>query len=162
VSEPTELANYRLYLDHFRATLERKCADLTPEQLAARSVPPSPMSLLGLLRHVARVEHFWFQMVLRGHDEPEPFEDGDGGFADVEPTEAAVRVARTLWQREVERADEWLGTQSDATLAEEVTLRGGTQFASKRDILVHMIEEYARHSGHADLLRECIDGRTGQ
>lgn len=158
-----ELANYREYLDHYRQTLLRKCEGLTPEQLATRSVPPSRLSLLGMLRHMARVEHFWFQRALVEARGPRLHEDdGDAGFAAVVPTEAAVAEARAAWQEQVDIADAWLDQQSDKTMAREVTFRGGTETASARDILVHMIEEYARHCGHADLLRECIDGVTGE
>lgn len=161
-----ELANYRDYLGEYRAALARKCDDLSPAELARRSVPPSNLSLLGLLRHMARVEHFWFQMALQGRPGPRlHHDDGDAGFAGI--TEAAadqddVDEALAGWQEQMSLADEWLDRQTDADLASEVTFRDGTETASVRDILVHMIEEYARHCGHADLLRECIDGRTGE
>src|SRR5689334_20018111 len=152
-----ELANYRDYLGHYRDTLERKCADLSPEQLARRSVPPSSMSLLGLVRHLARVEHFWFQRALVEVEAERIYDDGDAGFAVVEPTQEAVDEAWAAWREQVALADAWLDQQSDDTLGNEVTFRNGTETGSQRDILVHMIEEYARHCGHADLLRECID-----
>ncbi|GAA1520392.1 DinB family protein [Nocardioides humi] len=157
-----ELANLRDYLTHYRATLERKCAGLTPEQLATRSVPPSTLSLLGMVRHLARVEHFWFQRALVEVDAPRIYDDGDAGFAEVEPTEAAVAGAWTAWREQVALADAWLDRRTDDGLGQVVTFRQGTETASVRDILVHMIEEYARHCGHADLLRECIDGVTGE
>lgn len=161
-----ELANYRDYLGEYRAALGRKCDDLSPAELARRSVPPSTLSLLGLLRHMARVEHFWFQMVLQGRPGPRlHHDDGDAGFAGI--TEAAatqrdVDAALVAWREQIALADEWLESQSDDDMATEVTFRDGTETASARDILVHMVEEYARHCGHADLLRECIDGRTGE
>jgi uncharacterized damage-inducible protein DinB len=157
-----ELATYQEYLTHYRLTLDLKCQDLAPRQLAQRSVPPSNLSLLGLVRHMARVEHFWFQLVLRGGTGERMFDDGDAGFADVQPTDVAVTEAFDAWRAQVALADEWLADQADDALGEEVTFRDGTETSSRRDILVHMIEEYARHCGHADLLRECIDGRTGQ
>lgn len=161
-----ELANYRDYLGEYRATLGRKCDDLSPAELARRAVPPSNLSLLGLLRHMARVEHFWFQMALQGRPGPRLHDDdGDAGFAGITETAASqgdVDAALASWQEQVSLADEWLDGQTDADLAIEVTFRDGTETASVRDILVHMIEEYARHCGHADLLRECIDGRTGE
>jgi uncharacterized damage-inducible protein DinB len=161
VTTKGELANYRDYLAHYRSTLERQCADLTPEQLAERAVPPSNLSLLGMLRHMARVEHFWFQIVLRDGAGERMYDDGDAGFADVQPTESAVAEAVDAWRAQVALADEWLDEADDDVMDEERTFRKGTETSSVRDILVHMIEEYARHCGHADLIREVIDGRTG-
>ena len=158
-SPVSELDNIREYLTNYRLTLGMKCDDLTPEQLAARSVPPSTMSLLGLIRHMTGVEHHWFRRVLQGHlDEPRQYRsdtDFDGAVADP----AVVEEAFTAWRAEIAAADRWLETVAD--LGEFVTLDNGEQVVV-RDILIHMIEEYARHCGHADLLRECIDGRTGQ
>lgn len=163
VSPDGELATVREYLSNYRLTLGMKCADLSPEQLAARSVPPSAMSLLGLIRHMARVEHNWFHRTLQGHlDTPrlywsaeEPDLDFDGAVADP----AVVDDAFAVWRDQIAAADRWLDTVDD--LGAMVRMAGGDQ-ASIRDILIHMVEEYARHCGHADLLRECIDGRTGQ
>ena len=146
----------------YRLTLGMKCEGLAPEQLATRSVPPSTLSLLGLVRHLARVEHHWFYRVLRGHsDIPRLYwteEDRDLDFNAALPDPAVVDDAFTTWRQQVADADAWLdeGPDLDAIV---VTPRG--EEASVRDILIHMIEEYARHCGHADLLRECIDGRTG-
>ena len=158
-----ELATIREYLSNYRHTLAMKCEDLSPEQLAARSVPPSTLSLLGLIRHMARVEHNWFQRVLLGHsDEPRPFDspenndiDFDGAVADP----AIVDEAFTVWRAQIAAADRWLDEPTELGAVVHLP-RGGE--ASVRDILIHMVEEYARHCGHADLLRECIDGRTGQ
>jgi uncharacterized damage-inducible protein DinB len=157
-----ELANYRDYLSHYRDTLVRKCDGLTPEQMATRSVPPSSMSLLGLVRHLARVEHFWFGRALVEVDGPRLHDDGDAGFADLAATEDAVASAWASWREQVALADRWLDGFADADLGRVVTFRAGSESASVRDILVHMIEEYARHCGHADLLRECLDGTTGE
>lgn len=159
-----ELATYREYLTNYRTTLRLKCDDLTPEQLATRSVPPSTMSLLGLVRHLAAVEHSWFQRVLQGSSEPRVYrtaEDRDHDFNAAVGTQECVDDAFATWAAQVAEADRWLDTQSDATMADEVPFDDG-ETATVRDILVHMVEEYARHCGHADLLRECIDGRTGQ
>jgi len=158
-----ELATLREYLSNYRLTLGLKCADLSPEQLARRSVPPSTMSLLGLIRHMARVEHNWFQRSLQGHREvprlywsPDNNDlDFDGAVADP----ALVEDAFDAWQAQIAAADQWLDGLTDLD-ADVLTPRG--EKTSVRDILVHMVEEYARHCGHADLLRECIDGRTGQ
>ncbi len=151
------------YLRHYRLTIEMKCEGLTPAQLATRSVPPSTMSLLGMVRHLARVEHNWFTRVLGGEGHLDRIywspEDDDLDFNAVEATQECVDDAWGSWRREVAVADAYLDTEHD--LAEHVPLpRGGT--AAVRDVLVHMVEEYARHAGHVDLLRECIDGRTGQ
>jgi uncharacterized damage-inducible protein DinB len=149
------------YLRHYRLTLELKCEGLDAEQLARRSVPPSTMSLLGLVRHLARVEHHWFQRVLQGYDVPrlyrtqaQPDLDFDGAVADPD----VVAEAWATWRREVAAADQWLarGTSWDALVGT------GADEGEVRDVMVHMVEEYARHLGHADLLRECVDGRTGQ
>lgn len=165
-AEPAgELATYREYLRNYRLTLELKCRDLTPEQLAARSVPPSTLSLLGLVRHMAYVEHTWFQRALQSRlGEPRPFTGpgSDVDFAEAIGTSECAEDAFAEWKRQIARAEEWLATQGDATMATEVAYNSDGQTASVRDILVHMIEEYARHCGHADLLRECLDGRTGQ
>jgi uncharacterized damage-inducible protein DinB len=160
-----ELANYRDYLDHYRSTLERTCSALTPEQLATRSVPPSTMSLLGLVRHLAFVEHAWFQRALQGNlDEPRPFKDPadhDLDFNGAVGTQECVDEAFAEWRRQVARADEWLDAQDDTGMARVVVYNSDGETTPVRDVLVHMVEEYARHCGHADLLRECIDGVTG-
>lgn len=158
-----ELPTIREYLSNYRLTLGMKCDDLSPEQLASRSVPPSTMSLLGLIRHMAAVENNWFHRNLQGHrDAPRLYWsaderdlDFDGAVADP----AVVAEAFTVWREQIAAADQWLDSLTD--LGAVVDMVNGDQ-ASVRDILIHMIEEYARHCGHADLLRECIDGRTGQ
>jgi uncharacterized damage-inducible protein DinB len=159
-----ELATIREYLSNYRLTLGMKCEGLTPEQLATRSVPPSTLSLLGLIRHMARVEHNWFQRSLQSHrDVPRLFwspDDHDLDFNAVVADPALVEEAFTAWKAQIAAADAWLDGLTD--LSAMVLLPRGEEEASVRDILIHMIEEYARHCGHADLLRECIDGRTGQ
>ncbi|QDP95195.1 DinB family protein [Microlunatus elymi] len=160
-----ELATYRDYLRQYRLTLELKCQDLTPEQLATASVPPSNLSLLGLVRHMAAVEDGWFVRVLQGQwDRPRMYRsesDHDLDFNGAAGTEECRDDAFATWHRVITNAETWLGTRSDDSLGERVRLPDGGESASVRDILVHLIEEYARHCGHADLLRECIDGRTG-
>ena len=148
------------YLDHYRTTLEMKCDGLDAGQLARRSVPPSTLSLLGLVRHLAKVEHSWFRRVLEGQDLPRLFwseEDRDLDFNGAVADDHVVAEAWEAWWREVVHARKvYEGLDLDAT----VEVHG--EPAEVRDIIVHMVEEYARHVGHADLLRECIDGRTGQ
>jgi uncharacterized damage-inducible protein DinB len=158
-----ELPTIRGYLTHYRLTLGMKCDGLSPEQLATRSVPPSTMSLLGLIRHMARVEHNWFVRSLRGRPEvPRRYwsaDDDDLDFNGAVGDAATVEDAFTSWRAQIADADAWLDELTDLD-AMARTARG--EPASVRDILIHMVEEYARHCGHADLLRECIDGRTGQ
>ena len=158
-----ELATIREYLSNYRLTLGMKCDDLSPEQLAARSVPPSTMSLLGLIRHMAAVENNWFHRVLQGHlDAPRLYWSADRRDLDFDgavPDPGVIDDAFTVWREQIAAADQWLDSVTD--LDPVVSLGGGKQ-ASVRDILIHMVEEYARHCGHADLLRECIDGRTGR
>jgi uncharacterized damage-inducible protein DinB len=146
------------YLEHYRGTLALKCDGLTAEQLATRSVPPSNISLLGLVRHMARVEQSWFRRVIEDDMElPRLFQEEDGGFDLPEVDDELVRASRELWQSEVAHAREVLD-RTDLDLV--VDVHG--EPTEVRDIVVHMVEEYARHCGHADLVRECLDGRTGQ
>lgn len=159
-----ELATYREYLGNYRLTVEMKCEGLDAEQLARRSVPPSTMSLLGLVRHLAQVENHWFQRVLQGRaQQPRLYKreadrdfDFNGAVADPDMVEDAFAT----WKAEIAKANEWFDGVKDADLGTEVPL--GDDTVATRDVLVHMIEEYARHCGHADLLRERIDGRVGQ
>ena len=161
-----EVATYAEYLRNYRLTLEMKCADLTPEQLATRSVPPSTMSLLGLVRHCSNMEYAWFQRTLQGRGDHRAYVAEDGHVRDLDfdgavGTQECVEEAFATRKEIVADAEAWLATQADADMATTYAL-GDHDSASARDILVHVIEEYARHCGHADLLRECIDGRTGQ
>ncbi|MBA2641237.1 MAG: DinB family protein [Nocardioidaceae bacterium] len=149
------------YLQHYRLTLQMKCEELDAAQLAQRSVPPSTMSLLGLVRHLAQVEHHWFQRVLQGHDVPRLYRsetDCDHDFNGAVADPAVVEEAWSTWRREVAAADAWLA----GDVAMDAMVPFADDITPVRDIVVHMIEEYARHVGHADLLRERIDGRTGQ
>jgi uncharacterized damage-inducible protein DinB len=159
-----EKATYAEYLTNYRLTIRLKCEDLDAEQLARRSVPPSTLSLLGLVRHLAQVENHWFQRVLQGRtDGPRLYksrDDRDFDFNGAVPDPEVVSEAFDVWTREIAEADEWLVAFDEADLGRQVEHHGDT--VSVRDVLVHVIEEYARHAGHADLLRECIDGRTGQ
>jgi uncharacterized damage-inducible protein DinB len=159
-----ELATIREYLRNYRLTLGLKCDGLSPEQLATRSVPPSTMSLLGLIRHMARVEHNWFQRSLQGRRELDRLywsaEDNDLDFNGAVGDPAVVEDAFTSWQAEIAAAEAWLDQLTD--LDALVRTPRDDEDVSIRDVLIHMVEEYARHCGHADLLRECIDGRTGQ
>ncbi|MGD0704243.1 MAG: DinB family protein [Trebonia sp.] len=157
-----ERANLLDYLRGYRLTMEMKCAGLDAEQLARRSVPPSTMSLLGLIRHMADVERNWFRRVMAGADAPPLYWSDDVPDADWNGAVADPEVAARAWQDwrdEVAFAEGWVAAADD--LGIRGTMRDGKGVAL-RDVLVHMIEEYARHCGHADLLRERIDGRVGQ
>jgi uncharacterized damage-inducible protein DinB len=150
------------YLRAYRITLEMKCSGLDADQLARRSVPPSTMSLLGLLRHMADVERYWFRRVMAGTDVPWRFtteanrdEDWDGATADP----AVVAEAWHAWREEVAYAEALVEGCDD--LSQAGRMRDGKPI-QLREVLLHMLEEYARHCGHADLLRERIDGRVGQ
>jgi hypothetical protein len=146
-------------LDYHRATLLAKCAGLTAGQLKRRAVPPSNLSLLGLVRHLADVERGWFRQCAAGEDVPdlywteaEPGADFDGiGGAD-----AGADLG--IYRREIAAAREAV---SGKGLDDVVPFRWGGADRDIRWIYLHMIEEYARHNGHADLIRECIDGVTG-
>ena len=155
VSPDGELATLRDYLRDYRLTLRMKCDGLDPEQLARRSVPPSTMSLLGLVRHLAEVERDWRNWIGSGDPEPKLYGAGadfdravaeqaavDGGFADLAREQAATDAALAMHPDPGERV--------------------GKDGIAVRELWVHRIEEYARHCGHADLLRERIDGRVGQ
>jgi uncharacterized damage-inducible protein DinB len=161
-----ELTNIRDYLTNYRLTLGMKCDDLSPDQLAARSVPPSTLSLLGLIRHMAQVEHGWFVRVLQSQpDATRPFwsdDDHDWDFNGAVADSAAITEAFAEWKAQIAAADAWLSTLTDQTDLGTMATTSRGEPISYRDVLVHMVEEYARHCGHADLLRECIDGRTGQ
>jgi uncharacterized damage-inducible protein DinB len=156
-----ERATLLEYLRHYRLTFELKCDGLSAEQLAQRSVPPSTMSLLGLLRHLAKVEHTWFRRVMEGEDVARLYwtdADRDLDFNGAIPDREVVEDAWRSWRREVEHGEGYVA--ATRTLDVEGTHPDGP--IALREVLVHLIEEYARHVGHADLLRQCIDGRTGQ
>lgn len=158
-----ERATLTDYLTAYRQTLQLKCEGLDAEQLARRSVPPSNMSLLGLVRHMAEVERHWFRQVLSGEDAPRRYrtpEDRDVDFNQATADPAVVDEAWAAWRDEVEYAERCVESFED--LGTTVPLADEGVEIAVRDVLVHMIEEYARHCGHADLLRERIDGRVGQ
>jgi uncharacterized damage-inducible protein DinB len=146
------------WLDWHRGTLLTKCAGLTGEQLAERSVPPSTLSLLGLVRHMVDVERTWFRKRLLGQQLENLYftaENLDGDLHDTDPAQAEAVFAAFVNECDLVRK-EIAGASLEDTF---VTERHGER--SLRWIYLHMIEEYARHNGHADLLRERIDGRTG-
>ena len=144
------------FLDWQRATLLHKCAGLTGEQLAGHTVPPSGLSLLGLIRHMTKVERIWFRQRFAGEPVDNPFGgDQAADFERLDLARAAADYARLT--EEFRLAD---AAVANASLDDTFTHNG--EVMSLRWIYLHMIEEYARHLGHADLLREQIDGATGE
>lgn len=147
------------YLDYYRATVELKCRDVSPEQAGTRSMPPSTLSLHGLVRHLAGVERWWFQQNFERRDVPFLFFTADNPDLDFEPpADADFSADLETWREECAVSREIVGAHDlDDTARpldwhEEVDLRW---------LVLRMITEYAQHCGHLDLLREGIDGRTG-
>jgi len=146
------------WLEFHRDTLAVKCEGLSEGQLRERAVPPSSLSLLGLVRHMAEGEHQWFTVVLGGQQAPYPYYTDDNPDADFDDVDGAdVAEAFATWRSECAGARERV---ADAPSLDVTGAQDGKEF-SLRWIMVHMIEEYARHNGHADLLRQRIDGVTG-
>ncbi|PSM42536.1 hypothetical protein C6Y14_15115 [Streptomyces dioscori] len=158
-----ERAMLEAWLDFHRATLTLKCADLEDDQLRLAAAAPSSMTLLGLVQHLAEVERNWFRRVFAGEDVPPVFGQGNhDGFA-LEPDRGLAEVT-AVWQAEIARGRELIAhaaLDDSGRLSAQDAEHVGHQGVSLRWILVHMIEEYARHNGHADLIREGIDGVTG-
>jgi len=151
------------WLEFHRETLAAKCEGLTTEQLRERSVPPSSLSLLGLVRHMAEVERGWFRNVLDGQGLPGRYyteDNPDGEFDDVDTADPDEAFAS--WRVECAIARDLIAKAVSLEVTGSRIREGKEQVYSLRWILVHMIEEYARHNGHADLLRERIDGATGE
>ncbi|MGW3183447.1 DinB family protein [Kitasatospora sp. NPDC001119] len=149
----------RGFLDFHRATLALKCEGLTDEQLRLRSSPPSTLSLLGLVRHMAEVERVWFRRVIDGEDLPLVWsEDGDYQAA-YDPAGATRAEAFAAWQAEVEHSRR-IELAADSLDVTGYQSRWDAE-VSLRLVMLHLIHEYARHNGHADFLREAIDGTVG-
>jgi hypothetical protein len=146
------------FLDWHRTTLAQKCAGVPPERLREKAVPPSTLSLHGLVRHLAGAEQWWFRIQFAGEDVPMLFYSDDDPDQDFEFPAGDFATDLALWQAECALSREIVaGASLDDT---------GVQFStgepvSLRRIMLHMVAEYARHNGHADLLRERIDGATG-
>jgi hypothetical protein len=157
----TERAALEQWLDYQRATLLMKCTGLTAQQLKQRSVPPSRLSLLGLVRHMTEVERWWFRMHAAQEDGLKfPYDPDSVGldFEDLDDADAAGNL--DAFTEECAVCDDAVRARS---LDDVVPSRGDHPERTRdlRWIYVHMIEEYARHNGHADLIREAIDGATG-
>jgi len=149
------------WLDYQRATLLTKCAGLTGEQLAERAVSPSSMSLLGLVRHLTEVERWWFRRHAGGESLGDVYcteERPDADFDDARAGDAPADLDRFTEEVAAARA-----AADGKALDDIVPSRGHRKDVTMniRWIYLHMIEEYARHNGHADLLRERVDGATG-
>ncbi|MFF7140765.1 DinB family protein [Streptomyces nodosus] len=149
----------RAFLDYHRATLAMKCEGLTDEELRQRSMPPSTLSLLGLVRHMAEVERAWFRRVFEDNDAPMVWSDKIDFQAAYDASGSTRQEAFTAWEAEVadsrriERESESLDRSGhQPRWREEVSLRM---------VMVHVLLEYGRHNGHADLLREGVDGTVG-
>jgi hypothetical protein len=161
-TDPPEVAGEResleSWLEYHRATLLSKCQGLTGDQLTERAVAPSSLSLLGLVRHMADVERSWFRRRFGGQSELAPlfwsdeFPDGEFDLAEAAGAEADFATFATECA---------LARQATAGRSLDETFTGRTEI-DLRWVYVHMIEEYARHNGHADILREQIDGMTGE
>jgi hypothetical protein len=164
-AEPAPVGDERTiltgFLNYQRQTLLLKCAGLTPEQLLTRAVPPSSLCLLGLVRHLTEVEFGWLHVRFAGAEDIEIYGPDDADLAVTEADEESVAQAFTRYAEHVARSNAILaGAELDA-LTVQAHPRTGERF-SLRWILAHLIEEYARHNGHADLLREAIDGVVGE
>jgi len=154
-----ERTTLRTFLDYHRATLAMKCEGLSTEELRRQSMPPSTLSLLGLVRHMAEVERAWFRRVINGEDIPLVWSE-DWDFQVAYDAGTATRSeAFDAWQAEVAHA------RRIEEEAESLDVRGYQakwgEDVSLRLVMLHLIHEYARHNGHADLLREGIDGTVG-
>jgi len=150
-----------MFLEYQRDTLLLKCAGLSPEQLLARSVPPSTLCLLGLVRHLTEVEFGWLQVRFVGVEDVEIYGPGD---ADLEVTDADERSVAEAFARHAEHvrlSNAIIAGAELGALTAQPHPRTGERF-SLRWILTHLIQEYARHNGQADLLRQAIDGSVGE
>ena len=157
--EADERATLTAFLDFQRATLAVKSDGLTDDQLRERAIPPSSLSLLGLVRHMAEVERNWFRPVLGGEPMATIFAPGmdfEASFRDV--ATADVAEAFRVWRAECDHSRALVAA---APSFDTRGFRGGAWFGL-RWVMTHMIEEYARHNGHADLLRERLDGSRGE
>ncbi|MGW4485222.1 DinB family protein [Amycolatopsis sp. NPDC004368] len=149
----------RSFLDFHRATLAMKCDGLTDEQLRRQSMPPSTLSLLGLVRHLAEVERAWFRRVINAEDVPLVW-SADGDYqAAYDATEGTRAEAFAAWEAEVEHSRR-IEAAAESLDVVGHSARWGEE-VSLRMVMLHLIHEYARHNGHADFLREGVDGVVG-
>src|SRR5580658_6597257 len=147
------------YLDWYRQTFELKCSGVAPERLSEKGVPPSTLSLHGLLRHMAGVERWWFRQQFAGEDLPLLYYSDDNPNEDFDVLDGDPDEAMMVWKHECAHSRDIVAAAD--SLDETGTELPSGEPISLRRILVAMIGEYAQHVGHADLLRERIDGATG-
>jgi uncharacterized damage-inducible protein DinB len=149
----------RAFLDYHRSTLVMKCAGLTDEELRQRSMPPSTLSLLGLVRHMAEVERAWFCRAFEDNDAPMVWSDEVDFQAAYDASGSSRDEAFAAWEAEVENS------RRIERAAESLDLAGYQprwgEAVSLRMVMLHVLLEYGRHNGHADFLREGIDGAVG-
>ncbi|MEU0086532.1 DinB family protein [Streptomyces sp. NPDC006274] len=155
-----ERETLRAFLDYHRATLALKCEGLGDDDLRRRSMPPSTLTLLGLVRHMAEVERTWFRMVINGEDLPLVWSDERDYQAAYDASGAGRAEAFEAWEREVDHARR-IEQTAESLEVTGVRPHSGGERVSLRLVMLHLIHEYARHNGHADFLREGIDGTTG-
>ncbi len=144
-----------------RQTMELKCEGLDTADLARRAVPPSTMSLLGIVRHLAEVERRWLRRWMAGQDAAPHFyssSDPEGDFEGATADPEVVAASFAVWHQEAEFSDTFILEAPSLDMVGNVEFEGPVNL---REVLIHVIQEYARHVGHADLLREVIDGRIG-
>jgi uncharacterized protein DUF664 len=146
-------------LDWHRQTFELKCSGVPAERLSEKAIPPSGLSLHGLVRHLAQVERWWFRQQFAGEDVPHLYYSNDDPNQDFDSLDGDPAEAFAVWHAECDHAREIVARTP--SLDQTAICQPDGQPISLRRILVDMITEYARHDGHADLLRERIDGATG-
>jgi hypothetical protein len=149
----------RGFLDFHRATLAMKCDGLSDEQLRRASMPPSSLSLLGLVRHMAEVERTWFRKVINGEDIPLVWSPDNDYQVAYDASQSSRSEAFAAWQAEVERSRAIEAGAGSLDLTVHAPRWG--EDVSLRLVMLHVLLEYGRHNGHADFLREGIDGVTG-
>lgn len=154
-----ELSMLKAYLEHHRESIELKCSGVAPPRLSERSVSPSTMTLHGLIRHLAGVERWWFAINFAGMDLPMLYYSDDDPDQDFEALDGDPLKAITVWREECRRSCEIVDA---ATGLEQVGAVARNGSYTLRWLMLRMIGEYAQHAGHADLLREGIDGAIGR
>jgi uncharacterized damage-inducible protein DinB len=149
----------RVFLDFHRSTLAMKCEGLTDDQLRECSMPPSTLTLLGLVRHMAEVERTWFRRAIAGEDIPLVWSDEFDFQAAYDASNSTRSEAFAAWESEVARSRQ---IESDAHSLDVLGYQPRwKEQVSLRFVMLHLIHEYARHNGHADFLREGVDGTVG-
>ncbi|MGW6823124.1 DinB family protein [Streptomyces sp. NPDC055005] len=154
-----ERETLRAYLDFHRATLAMKCEGLDDGQLRRQASPPSALSLMGLVRHMAEVERQWFRRTIGGAEVPHLWSDRHDFQAAYDATDSSGAEAFAAWHAEIEHSREV--EAAAASLEMTVHVPKWKEDVSLRLVMLHMIHEYARHNGHADFLREAVDGTVG-